>query len=271
MEQLYLELLKPSLLPPTRARKNVSGEAAATFSAPSSRPTATIQPSSSPGSGGFPRPARFRSRFAFATSPLAPRSRRYSSVRKADTFSATATLMNWLSATPSVSETRRASSKIDACSRKATLLLLMSPNLPVYIAWPRHTNPKLPGRSGEMAKIESNQPLRRSVDRRLQHHLVGWILQPWTPQEPERHWNRYLHQSIEYRVHLRRCQAARLQVFRARQDSLVLEDQGHRNQHLKRTIQSADQQLPGSPTVASQSGYQHIGIENQPQLSPPRL
>src|ERR1700756_189940 len=178
------------------------------------RSTATTQSSSSPGSGGFPRPARFSSRFAFATSPLAPRSRRYSSVLKADTFSATATLMNWLSATPSASETRRASSNIDDCNRNATLLLLMPSNLPPCIAWQRHTNPKLSGGVGEMPKIESYQPSCRPVDRRLQHHLVGWILQPWTPQKPERHRNRHLHQSIEYLVHLRRRQAAGLQVFR---------------------------------------------------------
>ena len=34
---------------------------------------------SSPGVGGFPRPARFRIRFALPTSPRCPRSRKYSS------------------------------------------------------------------------------------------------------------------------------------------------------------------------------------------------
>src|SRR5207245_10293052 len=120
----------------------------------------------------------------------------------------TATLMNWLSATPSVSETRRASSSIDACRRKATLLLRMPSNLLPNITWPRHMDSELPGGAGEMAKIESNQPIRRTVHRRLQHHLIGGILQLRAPQKPERHRNGYLYQSVEYLVHLLRRQAA---------------------------------------------------------------
>jgi len=48
----------------------------------------------SPFNGGLPTPARFRMPSAFRTSPRAARSRKYSSVRSADSFSATATLMN---------------------------------------------------------------------------------------------------------------------------------------------------------------------------------
>src|SRR5579862_328517 len=106
--------------------------------------------------------------------------------------------MNWLSATPSASETRRASSNMDACKRKATLLLLMSSNLHPCIAWPNHTSPEFLGGAGEMAQIESNQPIGRPVYRRLQHHFVGWILQPRTPQKPKRNWNRYPYESIEH-------------------------------------------------------------------------
>jgi hypothetical protein len=65
---------------------------------------------SSAGAGGIPRPARLSIRFAIPASPRSARSRKYSSVLIADNFSATATLMNWLSATPSASETRRISS-----------------------------------------------------------------------------------------------------------------------------------------------------------------
>jgi len=229
---------------------------------------APVQSTSSPGAGEFPRPARFRSRFAFATSPRCPRSRKYSSVRKADNFSATATLMNWLRATPSVSETRRASSSIDACRRKATLLLLISSNLPPSIAWPRHTNPKLAGGFGKMTKIESNHPIRRTVDRRLQHHLVGWILQPRTPQKPEMHRNRYLYQSVEHVIYLPRRQAAGVQVLRPCQNRLVLDDQRDRSCHFKCTFQGAHQQLPGGPTAASHRCDKHIGIENQSQVYP---
>jgi hypothetical protein len=62
-------------------------------------------------------------------------------------------------------------------------------------------------------------------------HLAAPCPIPWgcgqktaTPQKPERHRNRYLHQGIEYRIHLRHRQAARLQVLRPSQDRLVFED-----------------------------------------------
>ena len=81
---------------------------------------------SSPATGGFPAPARFGIRRAFATFPLAARSAKYSSVRKADTFSATATLINWFMATPSALATFRASSINDGCSLNAKLLFFMN-------------------------------------------------------------------------------------------------------------------------------------------------
>ena len=49
---------------------------------------------SSPGIGRLPRPDRCRMRRAFATFPRAARSAKYSSVRKTESFSATATLIN---------------------------------------------------------------------------------------------------------------------------------------------------------------------------------
>src|SRR6266851_3768608 len=48
--------------------------------------------------GGFPFPARSRIRKVSARLPRRPLSRKYSSVRKAETFSATATLMSWFRA-----------------------------------------------------------------------------------------------------------------------------------------------------------------------------
>src|ERR1035441_1868862 len=89
--------------------------------------------------------------------------------------------MNWLRATPSVSETRRASSSIDSCRRKATLLLLISSNLHPRIAWPHHSNPELASGVGEVTHIESDQPIGLTVDRRFQYHLVGGILQSRAP------------------------------------------------------------------------------------------
>ena len=60
------------------------------------------------------------------------------SVPSADSFSATATLMNWFRATPSLSETRRASSRSEVCSRSATLLFLVSSLNLLPRFWRRH-------------------------------------------------------------------------------------------------------------------------------------
>src|SRR5579864_8295926 len=81
--------------------------------------------SSSPSNGGFPLPARSRIRKVSARSARRPLSRKYSSVRKAETFSATATLISWLTATPSSSATLRNSSSKEGCSRNAKLLRLI--------------------------------------------------------------------------------------------------------------------------------------------------
>jgi hypothetical protein len=80
--------------------------------------------SPSPSIGGFPCPARARIRRVSARSALRPLSRKYSSVRKAETFSATATLMSWFRATPSISAALRNSSSKEGCSRNAKLLRL---------------------------------------------------------------------------------------------------------------------------------------------------
>lgn len=95
-----------------------------------------------------------------------------------------------------------------------------------------------------MTEIERNQPICRTVDRRLQHHLIGRILQPRAPQKPEVDRNRYLYQSVEHFVYLPRRQATGIQMLRPREDRLILDDQGHRSEHLKCTFQGADQQLP---------------------------
>jgi hypothetical protein len=70
-------------------------------------PAPANYPISSPAAGAFPLPARFRIRFAFGISARFGRSAKYSSALSAERFSATATLTNWFSATPSASETRR--------------------------------------------------------------------------------------------------------------------------------------------------------------------
>ena len=117
----------------------------------------------------------------------------------------------------------------------------MSSNLPPNIAWPRHMDSELPGGVGEMMKIESNQPICRTVHGRLQDHLIGGVLQLRAPQEPERHRNGYFYQSIEYLVYLPRGQAAGVQMLLPCQDRLVFDDQRHRSKYFKRPIESTEQ------------------------------
>ncbi len=68
---------------------------------------------SSPFTGLAPAPARFSRPSACGVSARAARSAKYVSVRRAESFSATATLMSWFSATPSASASLRASSSSD--------------------------------------------------------------------------------------------------------------------------------------------------------------
>src|ERR1035437_6540772 len=133
--------------------------------------------------------------------------------------------MNWLRATPSVSETRRASSSNDSCRRQATLLLLISSNLHPRIAWSHHSNPELASGVGEVTHIESDQPIGLTVDRRFQYHLVGGILQSLAPQKPEENRNRYPHQSIENLIHLPQRQATGVAAIRPGEERLPRHDQ----------------------------------------------
>ena len=64
--------------------------------------------SSSPSTGGFPLPTRARIRLTLAGSARRARSSKYSSVRIAETFSASARVISWLRATPSDSAALRA-------------------------------------------------------------------------------------------------------------------------------------------------------------------
>src|SRR5436190_201361 len=82
----------------------------------------------SPLIGGFPTPARLRISSAFGILALAARSAKYSSVRNAETSSARATLMSWLSATPSAWANCRASFTNEGWSRSTKLLFLMTPS-----------------------------------------------------------------------------------------------------------------------------------------------
>ena len=176
--------------------------------------------------------------------------------------------MNWLRATPSVSETRRASSSIDACRRKATLLLLIPSDLPPRIAWPQHSNPKPASRIAKVTHIEGDR--RSASPLTAVSNTISSAGSFSRGRHRNQKWNRdrYLHQSIENLIHLPRRKATGLQVFRSRQNRLVFEHQWDRSKHLKYAIQSTDQQLSGRSAVASEAATKS-GIKNQPQERPP--
>jgi hypothetical protein len=79
--------------------------------------SSALRRNSSRSTGGLPFPARPRIRKLVGAIGTAPRSRKYSSVRAAETFSATATLMSWFRATPSNSAALRNSSSKEGCNR----------------------------------------------------------------------------------------------------------------------------------------------------------
>ncbi len=116
-----------------------------------------------------------------------------------------------------------------------------------------------------MAHIESDQPISLPVHRCLQHHLVGWIAQGWTPQKPKVHGNQNLRKGVKDFIHLLRIQPTCIQVSWPGQYSFVLQHQGHRNNHLDFTIQGSNQKLPGCATIASQCCYQYVRVEDKPQ------
>jgi hypothetical protein len=158
-----------------------------------SLPFATLRPdffrhsagSSSPSTGAFPFPARSRMRKVSERPARPPRSRKYSSVRKAETFSATATLMSWFRATPSSSAAFLNSSSSEGCNRNAKLLRLMAstPNLLERRRRQNYSAVELLASVGEIALIERHDCAGASVNCGLQNRVVVRIGQPWPPSE----------------------------------------------------------------------------------------
>lgn len=86
----------------------------------------TADGSSSPSTGGFPLPTRAKMVLTLVESARRARCSKYSSVRIAETFSASASVMSWLRATPLDSAALRASAKRLGGTRKAKLLRLIA-------------------------------------------------------------------------------------------------------------------------------------------------
>src|SRR5215510_3723188 len=98
--------------------------------------------------------------------------------------------MNRLSATPSLSETRRASSSSDVCSRSATLLSCLTLNLPPSLRRRRYEDSEVLRRQLEMTPIERHQAIRATIYDCRQNHLIRRILQLRPPKEAQLSWLR---------------------------------------------------------------------------------
>jgi len=119
-------------------------------------------------------PARSRIRKVFARSALRPLSRKYSSVRKAETFSATATLMSWFRATLQFSSLAQLLNK-EGCSRSAKItpshgikLLICCRAVDGRIT--AQLNPFIP--DAKSRRLNVTIALAASVDCGFQNHVV---------------------------------------------------------------------------------------------------
>ena len=137
---------------------------------------------SSPATGGFPAPARFKIRSAFATFPLAARSAKYASVRKADNFSATATLINWFMATPSVLATLEPPPLTTAAVLTRSCFASWTFPQPFECACRgQNLDVEHALRRPKIAQIQGDQHLRAAIDRGLEHHVIVRVCQQRTP------------------------------------------------------------------------------------------
>src|ERR1019366_2757144 len=127
-------------------------------------------------------------------------------------------------ATPSLSETRRASSSSDACSRSATLLLLISILSLLPRRWRRHgEDPECLRHRFEMMQIESHKAIRAAVYRCLQNHLIRRILQLGPPKEPQLNGIGGRGQGIQYSVRFPDRQTGGHQLMRPGQYGFVFD------------------------------------------------
>jgi hypothetical protein len=57
-------------------------------------------------------------------------------------------------------------------------------------------------------------------------------------------------------------------MLRSGQDGFILDDQWDRQEELKIFVQRREQQTPGCATFTTESGHNHIGVENESQAAP---
>src|SRR5215472_9009794 len=148
--------------------------------------------SSSPSTGGFPLPTRSRIRLTLSESARRARSSKYSSVRMAETFSASASVISSLSATPSDSAALRASVNSVGGTRKAKLLRLINSHLRVcqladYFHGSYHRAMETCSHTPKILVIESDDGIGPAIDTGLQDHLIIWIRQQRTSANHQLH------------------------------------------------------------------------------------
>jgi hypothetical protein len=133
-------------------------------------------------------------------------------VCKADSFSATATLINWFRATPSDWATRRAS-------------------------------------SSKEPQVERRESISGAVDCSLEYHFIRRVFQLRPPKKAQCHRFAYHRHSVEDGIRFRNRQTRLSQLFRTRQHCLVLQHQRNGDQHPDPLIERRQQELTRSTPI----------------------
>jgi len=126
-----------------------------------------------PSTGKFPFPAFARMRRVSARFARPPLSRKYASVRKAETFSATATLMSWFSATlPSPRPSATPPSTRAASVAQNCFVSWSSPNPPKRRARLNNVAIKASRRHPKIALVKCHDGVGSAIHGRFQNHVI---------------------------------------------------------------------------------------------------
>ena len=74
-----------------------------------------------------------------------------------------------------------------------------------------------------MPQVKRNETISLTVDSRLEHHLIGWILQSRSPEKLQPHWLDDRCQRVKDRINFIRGYADDIQVLWPLQHRLVLD------------------------------------------------
>ena len=114
-----------------------------------------------------------------------------------------------------------------------------------------------------MPQVKCYQPICLPIDRRLQHHVVIRIAQPWTPQKSETHGFGHQHNRVEQVLYVPNGQSGRSEVLWSRHDGLILQGQGNRYHQHESSPQCCNQQAPGRSGITADRSNHDVGVQDQ--------